>query len=150
MFSISIRSFKTKSHKFKHCASNRWTSSLSSSSTFDRLSNFGLRSTASILQLPRQVLSEYTTNDALLSFRRDMGPSIKDVGIFWPFLIPPPPCRNVDPDLPNFYLLILCNIRIWGPLKFSDVFYGQPLIAYFFALVAIGYTVRWYACKVYR
>ena len=26
------------------------------------------------------------------------------------------PCRNFDPDLPNFYLLISCNIRIWGPL----------------------------------
>ena len=66
---------------------------------------------------------------------------IKDVRFFLPFLIPPPPCQNFDPDLPNFNLLISCNIRIWGPLKFSDVFYGQPLIAYFFALLAIGYLL---------
>ena len=51
--------------------------------------------------------------------------SIKDVEIFWPFLIPPPPCRNSDPNLPNFYLLIYCNIGISVPplpLKYSDVF----------------------------
>ena len=59
-----------------------------------------------------------------------MGPSIKDVGIFWPFLIPPPPYRNFDPDLPNFYLLISCIIGIWdppAPLKYFVVFYGWPL-----------------------
>ena len=47
-------------------------------------------------------------------------------GHFW---YPPPPCRNFDPDLPNFYLLISCNIGIWDPpphLKYSDVFYGWP------------------------
>ena len=45
-----------------------------------------------------------------------MGQSIKDVGIFWSFLIPPPlPCRNFDPDLTNFYLLISCNIGISDP-----------------------------------
>ena len=58
------------------------------------------------------------------------GPSIKDVRIFWGhFWPPPPPCRNFDPDLPNFYLLISCNIKISdppSPLKYSDVFYGWP------------------------
>ena len=41
---------------------------------------------------------------------------------------PPPPCRNFDPDLPNFFLLISCNIRISEPLplKYSNVFYGWP------------------------
>ena len=29
---------------------------------------------------------------------------------FWPFLNPPPPYRNFDLDLLNFYLLISCNI----------------------------------------
>ena len=39
---------------------------------------------------------------------------IKDVGFLWAvFDTPPPPCRNFDPDLPNFYLLIPCNIKIW-------------------------------------
>ena len=50
-------------------------------------------------------------------------------GCFW---YPPPPCRNFDPDLPNFHLLISCNIGIWNlprpsPLKYSDVIYGWPL-----------------------
>ena len=27
------------------------------------------------------------------------------------FVTPPPPCRNSDPDLTNFYLLISCNIQ---------------------------------------
>ena len=31
-------------------------------------------------------------------------------GCFW---YPSPPCWKFDPDLPNFYLLISCNIRIW-------------------------------------
>ena len=35
--------------------------------------------------------------------------------IFLPFLIFPPPCRNFDPDLPNFHLLISYNIGIWDP-----------------------------------
>ena len=40
---------------------------------------------------------------------------------FWPFsgsffLYPPPPCRNFDPDLPNVYILISCNIQISDPL----------------------------------
>ena len=57
-----------------------------------------------------------------------MGPSIKDVRIFWPFLIPPsPPYRNFDPYLPNFYLLISCNTEFETLLKYSDVFYGWPL-----------------------
>ena len=34
-------------------------------------------------------------------------------GLFW---YPPPPCRNFDPDLPNFYLVISCNIEIRDPL----------------------------------
>ena len=49
---------------------------------------------------------------------------------FLAVLIPPPPCRNFDPDLPNFHLLISCNIGIWDPpppLKYFDVFYGWPL-----------------------
>ena len=33
-------------------------------------------------------------------------------GRFW---YPPPPCRNFDPDLPNFYLLISCTIGIGDP-----------------------------------
>ena len=44
-------------------------------------------------------------------------------GRFWH---PPPPCRNFDPDLPNFYLMISCNIEIWDPpypLKHFDIFY---------------------------
>ena len=52
-------------------------------------------------------------------------------GHFW---YPPPPFRNFDPDLPNFYLLIFCNIGISDlspPLKYSDVFYGWPLSEYF-------------------
>ena len=50
-------------------------------------------------------------------------------GHFW---YPPSPCRNFDPDLPNFYLLISCNIGISDPLlgpfplKYSDVCYGWP------------------------
>ena len=28
----------------------------------------------------------------------------------------PSPCRNFEPDLPNFYLIIFCNIRISDPL----------------------------------
>ena len=57
------------------------------------------------------------------------GPSIKDVDVFWPFLIPPSPCRNFNLDLPNLYLLLSCNIEIWAllPLKYSDVFYGWTL-----------------------
>ena len=54
-----------------------------------------------------------------------MGSSIKDVESFWPFLMPPT-CRNFDPDLPNLYLLISCNIGILDPLlflKYFDVFY---------------------------
>ena len=42
-------------------------------------------------------------------------------GRFW---YPPPPCRNFDPDLPNFYLLLSCNNEICdppSPLKYSDV-----------------------------
>ena len=31
-------------------------------------------------------------------------------GLFW---YPLPPYQNFDPDLPNFYFLISCNIRIW-------------------------------------
>ena len=31
------------------------------------------------------------------------------------FWYPTPPCRNFDPDLPSFYLLISCNIGIWDP-----------------------------------
>ena len=66
----------------------------------------------------------------------DKGPSIKDVGTFSViFDTPlPRPCRNFDPDLPNFYLLISCNIGISDPptpLKYSDVFYGWPLIMFF-------------------
>ena len=52
--------------------------------------------------------------------------------IFGHFWYPPPPCRNFDPDLPNFYLLISCNIGIWDPpppLWYSDVFYGWPICA---------------------
>ena len=30
------------------------------------------------------------------------GLSIKGIALFCPFMIPPPPCRNFDPDLPNF------------------------------------------------
>ena len=50
------------------------------------------------------------------------GPFIKDVGNFFGrFWYPPSPCRNFDPDLPNFFLLISCNIGIWDapspPLK---------------------------------
>ena len=62
-----------------------------------------------------------------------MGLSIKDVWIFMAvFDTPPPPCRNFDPDLPNFYLLKFWNIGIWDPtnlpsLKYSDFFYGWPL-----------------------
>ena len=62
-----------------------------------------------------------------------MGPSIKDVRIFWDIFDTPlraPPCRNFDPDLPNFYLLISCNIGISDlptpTLKYSDAFYGWP------------------------
>ena len=46
------------------------------------------------------------------------------------FLIPSPPCRNFNPNLPNPYLLISCNIFATSkfetplPLKYSDVFYG--------------------------
>ena len=44
------------------------------------------------------------------------GLSIKDIGIFFGhFWYPPPPCRNSNPDLPNFYLLISFNIEIWDP-----------------------------------
>ena len=35
---------------------------------------------------------------------------------FWPFLNLNPPCRNFHADLPNFYLLISCNIGISDPL----------------------------------
>ena len=48
---------------------------------------------------------------------------------FGRFRYPPPPCQNFDPDLPNFYFLISCNIGIWDhppPLKYADVFYGWP------------------------
>ena len=31
------------------------------------------------------------------------------------FWYPPPPCRNFDPDLTNFYLLISFNIEISDP-----------------------------------
>ena len=44
------------------------------------------------------------------------GPFIKDVGNFFGrFWYPPSQCRNFDPDLPNFFLLISCNIGIWDP-----------------------------------
>ena len=49
--------------------------------------------------------------------------------IFGRFWYPPPPCWNFDSDLPNFYILISCNIRISdppSPLKYYDVFYGWP------------------------
>ena len=52
-------------------------------------------------------------------------------GHFW---YPPPPCRNFDPDLPNVYLQISCNIEISDlppTLKYSDVFYGWPLTIIF-------------------
>ena len=69
---------------------------------------------------------------SLLSFS-SKGPSIKDVGISLAVFDPPPPppCRNFDPDLPNFHLLISCNIGISdppSPLKYSYVFYGWPLV----------------------
>ena len=42
--------------------------------------------------------------------------------------LPHAPCRNFDPDLPNSYLLISCNIRISNPLplKYSDFFCVCP------------------------
>ena len=49
--------------------------------------------------------------------------------LFGRFWYPPPPCQNFDPDFPNFYLLISCNIGIWdtpSPLEYSDFFYGWP------------------------
>ena len=48
------------------------------------------------------------------------------LGHFW---YPPPPCRNFKPNLPNPYLLISCNIEIWDPLKYSNVFYRRPPVA---------------------
>ena len=44
-----------------------------------------------------------------------MGHPEKTSDFFWPFLIPPPPCWKFDPDLPNFYLLVSCNIGISDP-----------------------------------
>ena len=57
---------------------------------------------------------------------------------FFAFVCPPPPPVQIGwnrcmlkfwSDLPNFYLLISCNIGIWDPLptqKYSDIFYGWP------------------------
>ena len=51
------------------------------------------------------------------------GPSIKDVGNLAVFDTPIPPCRNFDPDLSNFYLLISCNIGIQDPYSpFPKIF----------------------------
>ena len=49
-----------------------------------------------------------------------------------PFLITLSLCWNFDPDSPDFYPLISCNIRIWdhpSPLKYSDIFYGWPQVS---------------------
>ena len=64
---------------------------------------------------------------------------------FGRFLYPPPPYRNFDPDLPNFYDLISCNIGIWDsppPLKYSDVFYGWPLCANCAERINIKYVYK--------
>ena len=44
-----------------------------------------------------------------------MGPPIKEVRIVFAPPLHPPPCQDFDPDLPNFYLLISCNIGISDP-----------------------------------
>ena len=54
---------------------------------------------------------------------------------FWPFLNPNPPCRNFDADLPNFYLLISCNIGISDPLPpkiFKRLLWMPPYVLEFF------------------
>ena len=57
---------------------------------------------------------------------------IKDVGFLWAvFDTPPPPCRNFDPDLPNFYLLISCNIGILDtppPYNILTSFMDGPIL----------------------
>ena len=59
-----------------------------------------------------------------------MGPSIKDVGIFFGFLTPPSP-----PHVSGFFYF--CPLAIFSmiypfPLQTADVFFGRPLIYHLF------------------
>ena len=88
-----------------------------------------------ILRIYMKILEQKTIHSKLIMEWKyefyTRGRPYKTSGFFWPFLIPPPPCRNFNPDLSNPYLLISCNIEIWDPppsLKYSDIFYGWPLV----------------------
>ena len=53
--------------------------------------------------------------DSTGKFKNSLG-ALRDIRVIWTLLILPSPCRNFDPDLCKFYLLISWNIGIWDPL----------------------------------